>query len=48
MKNLFYLLLSLLTPFIKIALGCTTWNIFDLLGTIVMLVLWGKDKPESK
>lgn len=44
MKYLLYLLLSLSLPFIKVALGFTTWNIIDLIGTVVMMLLWGKDK----
>ncbi len=44
MKYLFYLLLSLFFPIIKVALGFTTWNIFDLIGTVVMMLLWRKDK----
>jgi len=42
MKYLFYLLLSLFFPIIKVALGFTTWNIFDLIGTVVMMLLWGE------
>ena len=44
MKYLLYLLLSLSLPIIKVALGLTTWNIIDLIGTVVMMLLWGKDK----
>lgn len=44
MKYLFYLLLSLFLPIIKVALGFTTLNIIDLIGTVVMMLLWGKDK----
>ncbi len=44
MKYLFYLLLPLFLPIIKVALGFTTWNIGDLIGTIVIMLLWGKDK----
>lgn len=47
MKYLFYLLLSLFLPIIKVALGFTTWNIFDLIGTVVMMLLWGKDRFDN-
>ena len=38
----------LFQPFIKIALGRTMWNIVDVLVAILLIVLWVKDKPESK
>lgn len=38
----------LFQPFIKIALGRTMWNIVDVLVAILLIVLWAKDKPESK
>ncbi len=47
MKYLFYLLPSLFFPIIKVALGFTTWNIIDLIGTVVMMLLWGKDRFDN-
>ena len=44
MKYLLYLLLSLFLPIIKVALGFTMWNIIDLIGMVVMMLLWGKEK----
>lgn len=38
----------LFQPFIKIALGRMMWNIVDVLVAILLIVLWVKDKPESK
>ena len=34
----------LFQPFIKIALGRVMWNIIDLIGMVVMMLLWGKEK----
>ncbi len=47
MKYLFYLLPSLFLPIIKVALGFTTWNIIDLVGTVVMMLLWRKDRFDN-
>ena len=38
----------LFQPFIKITLGRMMWNIVDVIVAVLLIVLWVKDKPESK
>ena len=38
----------LFQPLIKITLGRTMWNIVDVIVAVLLIVLWVKDKPESK
>lgn len=37
----------LFQPFIKIALGRTIWNVVDVIVTVLLIVLWIKEKKRS-